>query len=790
MRRALFAIGLACALGASPGVWAQESADAAAIAPTAEEAATEAAPPAEGESGGALDAGVTAPAVEEAVPPADGESAGAAPDAAASAPTAEEDATEAAPPAEGEPAEAPPPPAAGEDVVTEAPGATTGEGAAAAASTPSVSAEEHADVSASPKQPAPVRVLAATPPAAPGDKKAKTVSSADLAKLGFFQDFQELDLDALLNPDVLEVTTAVASGREQPVEEAPGAVTVFTAEDLRDLGARTLTDVLRLAAGLDVVTDSLGGGFAALSENVLVMFNGHRLDDAISGGAMALNFDMPVDGIAKIEILRGPASARYGDGALTAVINVLTEDAGSYRGVRASSTAGSFGTYQEMIRLNNELWGVKVLGSMRYVSTSGPNPTVAADAQTLRDASQAGARALSLAPGRAAGGFHELETYYHVKYRKCELHWRVFQGTANPFIGYANSLGHQGDVYSKQSVFDLGYRDDIKGLGTLKVRFDVTNNDQSQLFEALPPGFEGTLLDGRKFEIDSAIFLRARLKTGRTGVDATLERGLGRDHRFLAGLRLEREATRDLEARSNLDFDTRQPYGDLTVLPGILTPATRRSAGLFVQDVWSAIRNVTVTGGVRLDSLNDAGTRLSPRLAAVARLPHDLTLKVLYGEAFRAPTFAELYFNFPGYQANPDLKSVTARSLDAQLGLKRTNLRLNAGVFGSWVRHTIPAERPASAFDRVALVNTPGIDVCGFEAEGRATLGINALFGNLTLMSSRYADGGGRVPGVPGSCARIGRGLRATHAAPLGATASSTSRSTSRVSFAISTHRP
>jgi outer membrane receptor for ferrienterochelin and colicins len=729
MRGAVFTIGLLWTLGVSLGSWAQELPDAGTSQLPAEKSATVAATPAQGE-------------VTDVVPPPP---AAAAPDQSASPETP-------APPAAAASAEG----AVGDETQT----------GTASEARPN---EQHepGEAEAPPARTPPVRVLAASAAPAPHDKKAKTVSSADLAKLGFFQDFQELDLETLLNPDVLSVTTTVASGREQPLEEAPGAVTVLTADDLRDLGARTLTDVLRLVAGFDVVTDSLGrsrivargvpsGGFAALSENVLVMLNGHRLDDAISGGAMALNFDMPIEGIAKIEILRGPASARYGSGALAAVVNVLTEEAGSFRGVRASSTAGSFGTYQEMVRLNNEIMGIKVLGSMRYVSTSGPDPTIVADAQTLRDASSVGDKALSLSPGPAAGGFHALETYYHVTFRNYELHWRVFQGTSNPFVGYANSLGDQGNTYSKQSDFDLGYHDELKGVGALKVRLNITNNDQSQLFEVLPPGFVGVLLDGRRFEIDSPIFLKARLKTGRVGVDATLERGLGRDHQLLAGLTLEREATRDLEAQSNLDFSTRQPYANLTALPDTLTPATRRSAGLFVQDVWSLSQRVTITGGLRLDSLNDAGTRLSPRLAVVTRLPRDLTLKVLYGEAFRVPTFAELYFNLPGYEANPNLKSVTARSLNAQLGLRRTNLRLNAGAFTNWVRNTIPAERPASAFDRTVLVNMPGINVYGIEAEGRATLGINALFGNVTLQSSRYADVGGSVPGVAAFMTTLG----------------------------------
>jgi hypothetical protein len=53
-------------------------------------------------------------------------------------------------------------------------------------------------------------------------------------------------------------------------------------------------------------------------------------------------------------------------------------------------------------------------------------------------------------------------------------------------------------------------------------------------------------------------------------------------------------------------------------------------------------------------------------------------------------------------------------------------------------------------------VNTPGINVYGFEAEGRATLGLSALFGNRTLQSSRSADGSGSVAGVPAFMSTLG----------------------------------
>src|SRR5262245_981146 len=103
---------------------------------------------------------------------------------------------------------------------------------------------------------------------------------------GDFRDFDELDLDDLLN-----VTVSIASGRVQRAEEAPSTVSVVTDEDIRRMGARTVADVLQTVPGFEVLIDSLGRNQIVVrgvvsqipstltavtqssSENVLLLFN-------------------------------------------------------------------------------------------------------------------------------------------------------------------------------------------------------------------------------------------------------------------------------------------------------------------------------------------------------------------------------------------------------------------------------------------------------------------------------------------------------------------------------------
>ena len=149
---------------------------------------------------------------------------------------------------------------------------------------------------------------------------------------GDFRDIDELDLNDLLN-----TTVSIASGRVQRPEEAPSTVSVITDEEIRRMGVRTLADLLQTVPGFEVLIDNLGRNeivarnvvsqvpstlnavTQSASENVLVLFNGHRMNELFTGGATIVNLDIPLYNIKQVEIIRGPGSAIYGSSAVFAV---------------------------------------------------------------------------------------------------------------------------------------------------------------------------------------------------------------------------------------------------------------------------------------------------------------------------------------------------------------------------------------------------------------------------------------------------------------------------------------
>jgi outer membrane cobalamin receptor len=163
------------------------------------------------------------------------------------------------------------------------------------------------------------------------------------------------DLDSLMNMSALTEESelqknlnkglTVSSSKALPVRETPGIISLITAEEIRNMGARDLSDVLRLVPGFDVAQDlqfviglGLRGNWANEGK-ILVMLDGQPLNDLLYQ-TVAIGNRFPVDAIEQIEIIRGPGSAIYGGSAEYGVINIKTKAAESLDGVIVHGTGG------------------------------------------------------------------------------------------------------------------------------------------------------------------------------------------------------------------------------------------------------------------------------------------------------------------------------------------------------------------------------------------------------------------------------------------------------------------
>jgi iron complex outermembrane receptor protein len=141
---------------------------------------------------------------------------------------------------------------------------------------------------------------------------------------------------AALDEATLPSVVIVGSRFSEAVDAlAPIGATVITAEEIRHAGIENANQAVRKLAGVygrqnaygtqDFDLDMSGFGSDSMN-NLVVMVDGVRISE--NEQAVAALSSIPIDSIARIEILRGGGSVLYGDGATSGVIQVITKQLG------------------------------------------------------------------------------------------------------------------------------------------------------------------------------------------------------------------------------------------------------------------------------------------------------------------------------------------------------------------------------------------------------------------------------------------------------------------------------
>jgi outer membrane receptor protein involved in Fe transport len=147
-----------------------------------------------------------------------------------------------------------------------------------------------------------------------------------------------------------EVKIEAATKTSIPLSKAPGAVTVVTARQIRESGARTIPELLRLVAGVNVrwnpmveTIDMRGFGENPFTNRVLLLIDGVPYNDWNQGGFPqhpGLDFFV-LQNVKRIEVVRGPGSSLYGENALWGVINIVSLSGEDIQGGRVEGFGGS-----------------------------------------------------------------------------------------------------------------------------------------------------------------------------------------------------------------------------------------------------------------------------------------------------------------------------------------------------------------------------------------------------------------------------------------------------------------
>ncbi|MBH0203248.1 MAG: TonB-dependent receptor, partial [Nitrospira sp.] len=427
-----------------------------------------------------------------------------------------------------------------------------------------------------------------------------------------------------------------AAKYDQKINEAPAAVTLITAEQIRKYGYRTFSQILDSVPGLFTATDRNYGylgirGFnrpGDYNTRVLILIDNHRMNDAVyDQGAIGTEAPLDVDVIDRVEIIKGPASSLYGTNAFFGVINVITKRGRDLKGVEASGEASSFNTYLGRLSYGNKFSnGMEVLLSGSYSGSEGHRELFYPEFSSTNSgiAKDADKDNFYYYTGKLTYGDFTLTGGY--KWRKKQVPTAAFGTVFND---------NRFNTVDERTYLDFSYQHEFANQLNVKARLYY---DRYWYRGDYPFDYGGAGIPPFTLNRDSA-------QTDWWGAELTATKRLFDRHKITVGTEYrdqfrQYQANQDVEPPATYLEDKR----DSSFIAG------------YLQHEWAITDHMTLNAGFRHDHYSTFGGTTNPRVGLISTWGKT-TVKLLYGRAFRAPNpFEQFYVTGTTFKTSPNLR--------------------------------------------------------------------------------------------------------------------------------------
>ena len=552
--------------------------------------------------------------------------------------------------------------------------------------------------------------------------------------------FDEADESAMFRMD--EELVTVASRYAQTLRKAPSIVALVTADQIRTRGYRTLSDVLRQLPGFYLWKSPEGRDLAAVrgivsSDNnrLLVLVDGVPWYDGVYTHASIDDY-LPLGQVKQIEVIKGPGSAIYGTNAFAGVVNVVTWSARDLEGGELRATAGARGrfegsgivggTYQVGDRQ------VELVAFARVLDSIGDGPDVTPrgrDNVLATDPVHAVTAGGHFRVGVLSVQLHSVD--YLRSYTENEADSPM--SIANKDISEYRIANH--DLFLDVRA-DIPLSDDV---GVTPFFWSQHHNNPGSY--SYSKGFVTERLPSSDFGFgtwrtyERTVVVDAAKDTRRMGAGVDVHARPALDHQLVGGAGVETVRVLELSDRDySPDPDVRNSQ-HLAQPTGFEAPAGASlwNTYVYAQWTWTMLPQLELTSGGRVDlrlapvGVEDTSTSnafapvVSPRAGLLWVPTEQVTAKLLYGSAFRAPTVRELLVVAPigddglhtFASGNLDVSPETIQTVEAQLAVVPNDwLKTSVSTSYSAFNHEIDKVAPPRAYQNLI----PTLKILGAEA--------------------------------------------------------------------------
>lgn len=470
---------------------------------------------------------------------------------------------------------------------------------------------------------------------------------------------------------------SIATGTQKSVSKAPSVATVITSDQIKKFGVNNIHEVIETVTGIHVYPSKLNrmnasysirGIHTSQNPQVLVLINGDPIRANYTGAKWDL-FNIGTELVERVEVIRGPGSAVHGADAFSGVINIITKGADTELSVNDFGLkAGSFGTKTGWLNYNIPFSdSTSLLINAQWQDTDGDDSRI-----IYTDAMYAlGLGSLSKAPGELSTNLETTDLHLTFKSGDFYLSAWYLENNGGTGAGAAQALAPEDISLHESFTLKTGYK------------FQLSNNLSADLWAswqdyegdttftifpagmALPRAFDPVTGAPTAFTVfTNGVIGRPIQQDQNLSLEGALYYTGKENHNFRVSIG---HLTKEFKAKEfknfgplALDFTEEFRDGSLTDVSGtdfVYMPNVDRDVSyISIQDEWKLAKDWELTAGLRYDDYSDFGSTVNPRLALVWQTKHNLTAKALYGKAFRAPSFDELYaINNPVILGNSSL---------------------------------------------------------------------------------------------------------------------------------------
>nr|WP_314704756.1 FepA family TonB-dependent siderophore receptor [uncultured Comamonas sp.] len=506
--------------------------------------------------------------------------------------------------------------------------------------------------------------------------------------------------------------TTVRATAEQELKQALG-VSVITQEELIERApANDISELVRTMPGVNLTGNSASGQYGNNRqidirgmgpENTLILIDGKPVQSR-NGAKMGRSGErdtrgdsnwVPVEAIERIEVIRGPAAARYGSGASGGVVNIITKKPtdklqGSvtvYGKFQEDSNEGD--TKRSSFNLSGPLaenLSFRLFGNMAKTDADSPDLNRTSNTTSV------------IAPAGREG--------VNNKDINALLRWDL---TPRQVLELELGASRQTNIYAGETPVSIDANAPIRqsligeetnrtnrntiGLahrgtwdwGTSRLLFQYENTRRWQNPVGLAGGPEGSITSGDD-KVSSKLgnyFLTGEVNT-------PLKLG-GTTHMLTSGFEYRNEKLNDAAAMAQGTGTGGNNIGGLVGSAGERSgKSDAQNFALFVEDNFEPVQNLILTPGVRFDHHSQSGNNWSPSLNASYQVNDSWQVKGGIARAFKAPNLYQTNKNYLYYTrgngcpvsspnlgagcyivGNPDLEAEI--SINKELGLAYSN---------------------------------------------------------------------------------------------------------------------